>query len=182
MQGRDPRPIDELILYLAQRMERDAHVGRGRIKLAKLLFFIDFEAYARFTRPVSGSGYHADKLGPAPSDELTATRDLQADGRFEWRHEWDRQELPVALDEPVLDVFSPRERALIDEMLERYRRVSSKRMVDEAHEFSGWVHAWNGGEGKGTSIPYESIFWDGAREVAEPWENEYARQLVGRHR
>lgn len=173
--------LEELILYIASRMEQDQHVGRGRIKLAKLLYRIDFEAYARWGQSVSGTRYHADRLGPVPSGELLATRDLIAQGRFDWRNEWDKQELPIALDAPQLDVFAPREVALADEQLDLYREVSGDAMVEEAHRFAGWVHAWDEGRGSRAPVLFESIFWDDTRQEPEPWENEHARSLAEKH-
>src|ERR1700741_2176142 len=98
-----------MILFISRAMERDLHIGRGRMKLAKFLFFIDFESYARWGRSISGSAYHAEHHGPAPTAELLATRDLESRGRFEWRTGWDKQEIPVALDEPNIALFSQRE-------------------------------------------------------------------------
>ena len=51
-QHADDKKLRELILYLATRMERDQHAGQGRIKLAKLLWLTDFEAYRRFGRSI----------------------------------------------------------------------------------------------------------------------------------
>jgi len=169
--------LQELILYIAQRMEKDNHVGQGRIKLAKLLWRCDFAAYWKLGEPITGTEYHADKLGPAPAGELTATLDLQAAGAFEWVNEWDDQQLPRAKRDPNLDVFTAEQIALVDDQLERYRFVHARAMVDEAHEFSGWVHAWRDGAGKHQPIPYASVFWQNRTEP-EPWENEYAAELA----
>lgn len=174
-----PDRLQELILYIARKMERDGHVTPSRMKLAKLLWRIDFEAYARHGQPVSGTRYHADELGPAPTDELTATRDLQADLRFEWAHPFDRMEQPVAKDDPHLEVFTePWVLPLVDEVMGDYVHVTAKQMVDEAHRFPGWLHAWDDGRGKRTPVMFEAVFWDESRTEAEPWENEYARQLA----
>jgi len=178
--------LEALILYIAHRMERDAHVGRGRIKLAKLLFRIDFEAFARWGQPVTEATYHADALGPAPVQELMATRDLESAGQFEWRTERDKERLPTAIgpDVPTLAGFDAREVALIDETLERFRNVSGSAMVDTAHRFPGWIIAWRDGVGDGEPIPFESIFWNPDRppgSKAEPWENDHARLLAERY-
>ena len=172
--------LGEMVLYLAQRMQRENHTTPSRIKLAKLLFFIDFEAYARFGRSVSATTYHADRLGPAPTAELTTTRDLEADGRLRWENPWERMLVPVAVGDPVLNAFEPRERELMDEFLGRYRFTAAQQMVDEAHRFPGWIHAWRDGEGSGSPVPYTSIFWNHRRTTSEPWEDERARALAGR--
>ena len=170
--------LQELILYLAQKMERDGHKTPSRMKLAKLLFQIDFEAYAQRGRPVSGTRYDADKYGPKPVGELLATRELEGELRFEWANPWDRMEVPVAKDDPRMDEFEPWERELIDSVADRYRDVTANAMVEEAHRFPGWVHAWDDGRGARTPVMFEAIFWDESRTKAEPWENEHARELA----
>jgi Antitoxin SocA-like, Panacea domain len=171
--------LKELILYLAQRMEGDQHVGRGRIKLAKLLWRCDFAAFWRLGNPITEAQYQADRLGPAPVDEMLALRDLEGAGRLQLLSEWDQQQIPVAVGEPPnLGVFSAAEIALVDDQLHRYQWITARTMVDEAHEFPGWINAWRGGEGKHAPIPFESVFWDSRTEL-EPWEDEFAKVLAG---
>jgi hypothetical protein len=171
--------LKELIIYLALRMQEDQHVGRGRIKLAKLLWRCDFAAFWRFGEPITEARYQADRLGPAPVDEMLALRDLEGAGRLELVNEWDQQQIPVATGVPPnLEVFSGSEIALVDDQLHRYRLVTAHAMVDEAHEFPGWINSWRGGKGKHSPIPFESVFWDSRTEL-EPWEDEYAQVLAG---
>lgn len=172
-----PHRLEELILYVAAKMKQDRHAGIGRIKLAKLIWRIDFTAFWRFGHPITEATYQADKLGPSPVEELMATRDLEAMGRFHWEREWDQQLLPVADASPDLEIFEPSERDLIDEVVDRFRSTSGSQMVDDAHRFPGWLHAWRGGEGKGTPIPYESVFWDRRTDVG-PDDDELAAELA----
>jgi Protein of unknown function (DUF4065) len=171
--------LEELILYIAQRMEHDNHVGRGRIKLAKLLWRSDFAAFWQLGKPITETKYHADEHGPSPVDELLALRDLQAQGRLDLRNEWDRQQIPVVAGDPPprLELFSQDELAIVDAQLDQYRYVTGKAMRDEAHEFPGYKHAWRGGRGKHTPVPFESVFWDDRKEL-EDWEEEHAASLA----
>lgn len=171
--------LEELVLYLATRMEEDRHIGRGRIKLAKLLWRCDFAAFWTLGEPITETSYQADKLGPAPVDEMLALRDLESQGRLELRNEWDRQQIPVAIGEsPDLGVFSAAQIALVDQQLQQYQHVTSQAMVDEAHEFPGWINAWRNGQGKHRPVPFESVFWDPRSELEE-WEQHEARVLAG---
>lgn len=170
--------LRELILYIASKMEQDRHVGRGRIKLAKLLWRSDFAAFWKFGESITETRYHADEHGPAPVGELLAIRDLEAEGRLEWRNEWDRQQIPVAVGRPPdMDVFTGQQVALIDTQLEQYRFVTGRAMRDEAHEFPGYVHAWRDGKGMHAPVPFESVYWDD-RTTVHDWENEHAAALA----
>ncbi|MBB4664205.1 type II toxin-antitoxin system antitoxin SocA domain-containing protein [Conexibacter arvalis] len=172
-----PVRLEELILYVSRRMAADRHVGAGRIKLAKLLWRIDFTAYWKLGRPVSEATYTADRLGPVPAQEMMATRDLEAAGRFEWENDWARRRAPIARDEPRMEMFTVEERALIDDVIERHRNENAAQMVEDAHLFPGWVHAWRDGQGRGVEIPYESVFWDRRTEPTAA-ELRHARRLA----
>lgn len=177
MASDSPHRLEELILYIAERMARDQHAGRGRIKLAKLLFMADFQAYARFGKSITGANYHADELGPAPTDEMLATRDLESRGHFAFEPGWDRQQLPIAKRSADTDLFTARELELVDELLARYQHRTAGELVEEAHRFPGWQHAWRNGAGKNSPVPYESIFWHDRRQL-KPWEQEHADRLA----
>lgn len=172
-----PVRLEELILYVSRRMVNDRHAGAGRIKLAKLLWRIDFTAYWKLGHPLSEATYTADRLGPVPAEEMLATRDLEASGRFAWENDWNRRRLPIARDEPQMGLFTAEERALIEDVIDRHRGESAKQMVDEAHLFPGWIHAWRDGRGRGEKIPYESVFWD-RRAQPTAAELTHARQLA----
>jgi hypothetical protein len=178
MSTKSPERLEELILYVADKMVTDHHAGVGRIKLAKLLWRIDFTGYWKLGHSISGATYQADKFGPSPVEELLATRDLESRGRFSWEQDWDRRWMPVVSDhKPRMQLFTEDERHIIDSTLDRFRNTSGKQMVDEAHEFPGWIHAWRNGEGQGSPIPYEAVFWDRSRELT-PDQERHARELA----
>ena len=133
-------------------MERDDHAGQGPIKLAKLLWLCDFEAYRRFGRPITEARYVADELGPAPADELLALRDLEASGYLGLEPGYRRQQLPRAKRPPETEVFTSNELEVLDEILERYRGWTGKQLVDLAHEFPGYRIAE-----LGQDVPYRSV-------------------------
>lgn len=148
----DSTKLKELIVYIAARMEADNHAGQGRIKLAKLLWLNDFEAFRQFGRSITGARYVADKLGPAPVDELLAIRDLESAGDLVMEPGYDRQKLPRAKRPAETSLFSVDELRLVDEFLGRYRGWSGQRLVDLAHEFPGWRVV-----ARGQDVPYRSV-------------------------
>lgn len=152
-QHADQPKLRELILYIATRMERDQHAGQGRIKLAKLLWLSDFEAYLTLGQSITGARYVSDKLGPSPVDELLAVRDLEDSGSLVQEPGFEQQKLPRAQRPPDTELFSADELALVDRLLDRYRSWTAKRIVDLAHEHPGYKLVKLGDE-----VPYESVF------------------------
>jgi hypothetical protein len=175
-QRTDEAKLRELILYIADRMERDDHTGRGRIKLAKLLWLTDFEAHRRFGRSITGARYIADELGPAPVDELLAIRDLEASGALEMEPGFDREKLPRALRPAQTALFDAGELAIADEMLDKYRTWSGKALVDLAHDFPGYRVV-----GRGQDVPYRSVHIaaEGPTDLDRARAEELARGIAG---
>lgn len=153
-QHADQHKLRESILYIAARMERDQHAGQGPLKLAKLLWLSDFEAYRRFGKSITGVRYIADELGPAPADELLALRDLEGSGYLVLEPGYNTQRLPRANRPPDGATFSQEELAVIDEMLSRYQTWTGKQLVDLAHEYPGYRIAQRGQE-----VPYQSVYF-----------------------
>lgn len=52
------------VLYLCQQLKGEIH---GKKKLAKLLYFVDFDFYERYEKSITGDTYKALPMGPVPS-------------------------------------------------------------------------------------------------------------------
>src|SRR3989344_9211874 len=59
------------VLYLCQKLKGEV---RGKKKLAKLLYFADFDLYEKIQKSITGDVYYALPMGPVPSalEEITA--------------------------------------------------------------------------------------------------------------
>ncbi|MGA2455668.1 MAG: Panacea domain-containing protein [Solirubrobacteraceae bacterium] len=148
----DKAKLHELIVLIAARMEADDQPGRGRIKLAKLLWLSDFEAHRRLGRSITGERYIADELGPAPADEMLALRDLEAAGDLVIERGYGKQQLIHATRPADLSRFTEGEGTVIEETLSHYRNWTGSQLVELAHEYPGWKLAQRGSE-----IPYHSV-------------------------
>jgi hypothetical protein len=169
-------PLTELILYIAKQMEAGNHAGRGRIKLAKLVWLADFSAYWELGKPLTEAAYIADKHGPKFENEKALTDAMIESGEFKWESGFDRQKLPKALRDPVMDsFFNAEQMAIIDRQIQENRHLSGSALSNRSHEFPGYKHAW--AEGRGTPIPFESVFWEN-RITTTAWEEELAAELA----
>ncbi len=62
----DDIKLRELVLYLATLSEGDATFGK--VKLNKLLFYADFNAYLKFGKPITGHEYQKNSRMDQPHD------------------------------------------------------------------------------------------------------------------
>jgi len=150
-----PDLLSELILYLAQRSESDP--GFGKVKLAKLLAFTDFHAFAESGSSVTGVTYVKLREGPVPQDFYPVLEGLCEANRARI----DRVEVPggytqervIALDDPS-PALGDLHRYFADEMLRGLRRYNAAQLSDLAHrQFVGWRMVE-----MGEAIPYKTHY------------------------
>lgn len=162
----------ELLLYIADRMDRTGHKGLGRIKLAKMLWLSDFEAYRQLGDSITGARYVSDKLGPSPPEELIQARSFNPETEFAYEPGFDRQKLPKVKRPVRTSMFHSKELALVDEVVDRYRDWTADEVVKRvAHEHPGYKLVELGQE-----VPYESVFISTEPPPAEAVE--LGRQLI----
>ena len=70
----------ETILYLCQKLGGEI---RGKVKLAKLLYFADFDYYEKNGASITGDTYYARQMGPLPIALVEMTQSMQKDGVLE---------------------------------------------------------------------------------------------------
>ncbi len=163
--------LRELILYLSSQSEDDE--PWGSVKLNKLLFYADFEAYLNFGQAITKQEYFRLENGPAPRRGLIVTGAMQRDGEFAIQiNEWHgrEQKRPIALRSARLELFKPKEISLIDKIVKRYWGMTAAQMSEESHRFVGWICAEDRGR-----IPYE-IALIGSRKLVGR-EIEYGLEL-----
>ena len=152
----DDIKLRELVLYLATLSEGDATFGK--VKLNKLLFYADFNAYLKFGKPITGHEYQKLKNGPAPRRLLPVIPSLgnppgpdrDVGVRQDTFHGWN-QYRPLALRQPDTSVFSVQESELVRELVDHFKGKTAREMSDRSHLFIGWQLAE-----EGETIPYET--------------------------
>src|SRR3989344_124280 len=63
-----------VILYLCRKLGGEV---RGKKKLAKLLYFADFDLYEKCQKPLTGDVYKAFPMGPFPSALEEITQEME---------------------------------------------------------------------------------------------------------
>lgn len=159
-------------------------LNRGKTKLFKLLYLLDFEHFKATGRSVTGLDYYAWTMGPVPVElngELDEPcGDLFQVIRIEPEQVIDHQRLKI-VPQKEFDPshFSRRELRLLAGIAEAYRHADTGEMVEATHAENGaWDKVWRDGVGQNQKIDY-SLALDGVadRERIEQVAREYDETL-----
>ncbi len=138
----DQARFENLVLYIAERSRDD--LGYGKVKLNKLLFRADFEAYRLLGASITGEEYKRQEYGPVAAHLPSLLR------RFEESGALTVEEIPageyVRLVPVVGEghqanpaVFSDEERQIIDRALHELQTHGGRSVSKWSHEESvGW--------------------------------------------
>ena len=143
--------LRQMILYVAKRCE-DARFF-GAIKLNKIIWKADFNAYADRGVPVTGREYRRQKLGPT----LREMRPLQTEMLKDTMIKIDRRKVgdfieqrTIALVDPDMSLFTSEDIAYVDRSIEHYWSMTGTETSDESHGVAWKTRA------NGEAMPYES--------------------------
>src|SRR5271165_7371046 len=170
----DEEKLSELILYISQKCATDPKFGA--VKLNKILYLSDFLAFGNWGEPITSVEYQHLRKGPAPR-RLVPVRDaLQKSGKLVVQtlplKSGNRQVRTVNLVDPNLKVFSGREIALVDSIIEDLWDMDAEESSEFSHRFVGWKMTQ-----ENEPIPYGSIFI--SDEPLSPAEIRRGQELAG---
>ena len=167
----------ELILYVARESQDDPRCGS--VKLNKILFYADFEAYRRLGASISGQEYQKLEHGPAPRRLIPVIADMEKRGWCAWAsrdyYGFALKKL-IALREPDLSVLSAAELDIVNRVVRDLWELNATEVSDLSHRFAGWQAAEYGEE-----IPYNTVFV-GAPRPLTPEEEGWVQVLIGESR
>ena len=144
----------ELVLYIADQSIDDDWFGA--VKLNKILYFCDFQAFAKQLQPITGATYVKLPEGPAPRQLLQERQALLdeelavMENRRVFRYTQQRL-VPTASHPELSNCFSDLERAIVEGVLEFLRPLNGSQASELSHEEMGWILADDN-----QVIPYES--------------------------
>lgn len=146
------------VLYLCQKLKGEV---RGKKKLAKLLYFADFDLYEKIQKTITGDTYYALPMGPVPSLLEEVTGDMEKKGiisinKIEDVPGYNPTEVYRCLIEPDLTVFTVEEKSMLDRIIVKYGHLNGKQLEELSHLEAPYI----GTELK-NKIPYELSFYRG---------------------
>lgn len=136
----------------------------GKVKLNKLLYFLDFDHYEKYGDPVTNDIYINQDLGPVPQHIDSVLSDMTARNLILVQREpvidFTRYSI-IPLIEFNPDVFKPSEMAMLYEINEKWGKLTAKEIVSASHGEAPWIAT-----SKGEVIPYELAYYRGKFEDA----------------
>lgn len=167
--------LRELIPYIAKKLKDDP--AFGRVKLVKIIYFADMEAFRLHRQPVTGSAWFRDNFGPTPADFLETLDALKAAGNISEseREYFGRMQKRIeVLSEPSVDLLTDRELGIVDRVIDRFADWNASQLSQHSHGV-----AWRLSEGE-RYIPYEySLYSD---EPLTDEEMMHAAKLARKYR
>lgn len=175
--------LKELILYVAAKCGLDEHYGV--LKLNKILFYSDFQAYKQRGKPITGAVYKKYTHGPAPDVMKRVRAEMVESGdAIEYQ-----TPLPGTSDdgEPIAekrllalrtaklnDILTADEIAIVDDVIERLRKMTGKAVSRMSHRHPGWYLP-----DMEQSIPYFAALLPEAPDVLSAADMRWAKAVAG---
>lgn len=152
------KKYQDTILYLCHKLGGEL---RGKKKLAKLLYFADFDFYEKYERSITGDIYRAFPMGPLPTslDDITGElvskkkMSIQQDEIREGYNPAEKYICHVGLEESSLDMD---ERKMLDRIILKYGHLNGKELEELSHAEAPYIATPLREE-----IPYELTFYRG---------------------
>ncbi|OHA14685.1 MAG: hypothetical protein A2909_03265 [Candidatus Tagabacteria bacterium RIFCSPLOWO2_01_FULL_39_11] len=129
------KKYQNVVLYLCQKLGGEI---RGKKKLAKLLYFVDFDFYEKYQKAITGDTYKALPMGPFPTELEKITSDmakkklLVVDAVPE-REGYLSTEVYKNISKPDLAIFTKEEIKMLDRIATKYGHLNGKQLEELSH-------------------------------------------------
>jgi len=152
------KKYQQVILYFCWKLNKEI---RGKKKIAKLLYYLDFDYYEKYQKYFTGEVYKKLPMGPFPISLEKITNDMLKKKQLAINkiEEWDGYnptEIYRALEKPNTSLFSTEEKKMLDRIIQKYGHLNGKELESLTHSEAPYI----GTEDK-KEIPYELSFYRG---------------------
>jgi len=147
------------LLYLASKTGKGTI--RGKKRLCKLLYFLDFDFFEKFERPFTGDVYKKLPMGPFPIyldaivDEMKKEDSLGV-GSYKTGRGYNPTFIYKAKREPDVSVFSREEKKMLNRIAEVYGDKTGTELEALTHKEAPFLAVEDN-----EVIPYELSFYRG---------------------
>lgn len=146
------------ILYLCRKLKGEV---RGKKKLAKLLYFADFDLYEKNQKSITGDVYCAFPMGPVPFALEEIIVEMGKKKMLDIKHVEEREgynstEIYKCIAEPDISVFDSEEKKMLDRIVVKYGHLNGKQLEELSHAEAPYI-----GTELRKEISYELAFYRG---------------------
>jgi len=152
------KKYENIVLYFLEKL---GGVLKGKKKLAKLLYFVDFDYYEKYEDHFTGDEYRAQPMGPLPIHMTKIVSKLELAKKIKIGYEKldgveHKCEVYQAIKKPDLSVFSKQEKAMLDRVIKIYGGLSGGQLENLSHQEAPYT-----GTSLGKPIMYELALYRG---------------------
>jgi len=151
------KKYQEVILYLAEKLGGEI---KGKKKLAKLLYFVDFDFFEKFQKSITGDTYKALPMGPFPVTMEKILVDMANEKMIIIKSEKERGGYnPTEIykvSAKAKGLFSKDEQQILDRVVLKYGHLTGKQLEDLTHAEAPYI-----GTAPNQEITYELAFYRG---------------------
>ncbi len=151
------KKYQQVVLYLAEKLGGEI---KGKKKLAKLLYFVDFDFFEEFQKSLTGDVYKALPMGPFPITMEKVLTDMVNEKKITIKFEKGRADYnPTEIFRATKKMegsFSKEEQKILDRVLLKYGHLSGKQLEDLTHAEAPYI-----GTAPNQEIAYELAFYRG---------------------
>lgn len=154
----DSKKYKEVVLYLISKLGGEI---RGKKKLAKLLYFVDFDFFENKENYLTREIYKALPMGPYPIHMEDITKNLKDEGvleinQIEERDGYSPTEVYSISGDIKLPKFNEDELRILDRVVVKYGNLTGKQLEDLTHNEAPYI-----GTEPNEMIAYELSFYRG---------------------
>lgn len=128
------------VLFFAKKVQNGT---LGKLKMMKLLYFLDFDFFEKYGKSVTGDSYLRFEHGPVPQhaekilkamdgEDIKITKRKVADGYNEQQH-------IEPLKDFDMNVFSKEELIMLEEVADKWEKFTGSEMKMASHGEAPWI-------------------------------------------
>lgn len=153
----DTQKYESVILYITQKLGGEI---RGKKKLAKLLYFVDFDSFEKNNQPITGDNYKALPMGPFPEHMPEMIKELSDKNKISVgsvsEHPDNATEVYKLIVKNLKFNFSQEEIKTLDRIIQKYGHLSGQELEVLTHAEAPYIGTKSGGV-----IAYELAYYRG---------------------
>lgn len=129
-----------VVLFFAKRVRNGT---LGKLKMMKLLYFLDFDFFEKYGKSVTGDSYLRFENGPVPQNaekilKIMADKEIKIT-KIKVANGYNDKQLIEANQDFDMNVFSKEELVMLEEIADKWEKFSGSEMKMASHGEAPWI-------------------------------------------